>query len=107
MDWVLENEPAVCLQVARFWLYNAFSLAEDYYHEQLVFVLNVLEENANLILFSLARFEEWVGLLRSLPLPSPERVQAHVLKVLKEIRLENLGGERSFLGYFLDYLVNA
>lgn len=30
-----------------------------------------------------------------------------MLKVLKEIRLENLGGSGSFLGYFLEHLVNA
>ena len=26
MDWVLENEPMILIDISKFWLYNSFSL---------------------------------------------------------------------------------
>ena len=65
IEWILENEPNIIIEVARFWVYNAYSIAppneqeslqDNYYYKQLLFILHVLEENYNVIFYSNERF---------------------------------------------------
>jgi hypothetical protein len=29
MEWILENEPLILVEISKFWLYNAFSLSSS------------------------------------------------------------------------------
>lgn len=67
IDWILENEPLILIEISKFWLYHSFSLStQDYYHE-LIFILKTFESNFNLIIYSVESFNSWLDLLQSLP----------------------------------------
>ena len=67
----------------------------------------MLEENYNVILFSLDRFKEWVGLLKGLPFIG-EPAFAHARRILSYLRSEQIldnGPNPSYLSQFIDSLV--
>lgn len=47
MDWILENDPQIIVEISKFWVYHAFSLSPstnlDFYLSQLAFILKTLE----------------------------------------------------------------
>lgn len=68
MDWILENEPLIMIEVSKFWLYNSFSLNPKEYQQELTFILRqTFESNFNLLIYSLESFNSWLELLLSLP----------------------------------------
>ena len=52
MDWVLENEPLILIEISKFWLYHSFSLGPDSYQDEVSFILKTFESNFNLMIFS-------------------------------------------------------
>jgi hypothetical protein len=52
MDWVLENEPLILIEISKFWLYHSFSLSPEDYQQELSFILKTLESNFNLMIYS-------------------------------------------------------
>ena len=52
MDWVLENEPLILIEISKFWLYHSFSLSPDSYQDEVSFILKTFESNFNLMIYS-------------------------------------------------------
>ena len=64
------------LDIAQFWIYNAYSLEpptdnsdmnfnlhKNFYVRQLLFIIKILEDNINIILFNSDSFSQWVKML--------------------------------------------
>ena len=87
MDWVLENEPLILIEVSKFWLYNSFSLSIDDYQDELSFILKTFESNFNLMIFSVESLLSGLNLLSSLPCyPEDQTIlNEHILFILSKI----------------------
>jgi hypothetical protein len=87
MDWVLENEPLILIEISKFWLYNSFSLSLDDYQGELSFILKTFESNFNLMIFSAESLLSWLNLLSSLPCyPEDQTIlNEHILFILSKI----------------------
>ena len=100
MDWILENDPQIIVEISKFWVYHAFSLSPstnlDFYLSQLVFILKTLEQNQNVIHFSADRFNEWLGFMRGLPCWTPE-VYHHIKLIVSTLRPEQLSGKGKYI----------
>ena len=87
MDWVLENEPLILIEISKFWLYNSFSLSLHDYQGELSFILKTFESNFNLMIFSAESLLSWLNLLSSLPCyPEDQTIlNEHILFILSKI----------------------
>ncbi len=87
MDWVLENEPLILIEISKFWLYNSFSLSLDDYQDELSFILKTFESNFNLIIYSVESLQSWINILTSLPCyPQDQSIlNEHILFILSKI----------------------
>ena len=106
IEWILENEPQILIEISKFWVYNAYSLSsqkfDSYYHKQLHFILAALEDNRNIMLYSLDRFSEWLSFIRGLPLMS-EEVFEHARSLLLQLRPDHV--ERNYVSFFIDSII--
>jgi hypothetical protein len=109
MDWILENDPQIIVDISKFWVYHAFSLSpstnQDFYLSQLAFILRTLELNQNVIHFSAERFNDWLGFLRGLPCWTPD-VYRHIKLLVGTLRHEQLSsGEGKYVSKFIETLI--
>ena len=109
MDWILENDPQIIVDISKFWVYHAFSLSpstnQDFYLSQLAFILRTLELNQNVIHFSAERFNDWLGLLRGLPCWTPD-VYRHIKLLVGTLRPEQLSsGEGKYVSKSIETLI--
>jgi hypothetical protein len=108
MDWILENDPQIIVEISKFWVYHAFSLSPstnlDFYLSQLAFILKTLEQNQNVIHFSADRFNDWLGFLRGLPCWTPD-VYHHIKLIVSTLRPEQLSGEGKYISKFIETLI--
>lgn len=106
IEWILENEPQILIEISKFWVYNAYSLSsqqfDSYYQKQLHFILAALEDNRNIMLYSLDRFSEWLSFIRGLPLMS-EEVFEHARSLLLQLRPDHV--ERNYVSFFIDSII--
>lgn len=101
--YVIETEPDLFTDLASYWLFQKFygeSSASNYtsedtsYSEVLCFTLEMLEQDANLALYSDTLFLKWLNFLTKIPdLKSTaikKRIEQHFVAILDKIQTTNL-----------------
>jgi hypothetical protein len=51
IDWIIDNEPMILVEVSKFWLFNCFSQTPADYEKELSFILSTLDSNFNIIIY--------------------------------------------------------
>ena len=109
MEWILDNEPQILIEISKFWIYNSFSISNNdetgaFFQRQLLFILGVIEQNFNIVLYSEMRFKEWLSFIKTIPWSTP-LVYSHVAKILQQLRIEHIipeeQGKESLLSLFV------
>eukprot|EP00347_Sterkiella_histriomuscorum_P011384 403372662 len=107
IEWIKENDPNLLIEIATFWIYNAFNLddqAQAFYKSQLNFILNVIHQNSNLVLYSDKCFMKWLDLIKSIPrLGENSFVLDHVMNIIQKMSIEQY--ERGLLKLFMDTMI--
>ena len=105
IDWILENEPLILVEISKFWLFNAFSLSPQDYDKELNFVLQILNSNFNLLIYSEDSFKSWLDFLESIPCyPTTDIITVHILFVISKISSIHL---KAYFGAYMTHFLQS
>ncbi len=95
IEWIQENESSIIIEVAAFWIYNAYSIAKpvedndpsSFYVREVQFIIRNLETNFNIIIFTEERFASWIKFIRNIPQTIEPLITNHIVFILKKLSL--------------------